>query len=107
MFISFQVKVKPVDGFDPIWQSEGTGSRAEVSIWSMQISNRILYKRNKQRVVLGQYAAPVVGKKGLAFLKAPPSLKGFTIELTDLRVTFNICSTQYNFRLVQYQRVGI
>jgi len=112
--MKIQVKIKPVTSWDPIWTTEGIGSRTEISIWAQQSVSRILYKRNKLRLSLGHYAVPNTGKKGFASfhtLRPPSNLKGFTIELTDLRVSTisrsgNLDETHVNYLLpypIQYK----
>ncbi len=80
-----QVKIKDVNSWKMIWMSEGTGARKEVSIWGMKPVTRTLIKRNKHRVMLGQYAAIGFGSRSSA--KPPKSLKGYTMELTDLHIS--------------------
>ncbi len=80
-----KVKVKNVTSWKLVWTSEGTGATTELSIWSMVAPKAHFIKRNKYTVDLGHYAAIGFGKKRSN--QPPSSLKGFTIELTDMGIS--------------------
>lgn len=91
-----KVKVKDVSSWRQVWSSEGTGARSQVAVWAPNISQHTVFRRNKYRVSLGHYAVVMdkghhISLRGALHLnksaKAPSSLKGLTIELTDMDVS--------------------
>lgn len=90
-----KVKVKDISSWKQVWSSEGTGARTQVTMWTPQISEHVVFKRNKYRVCLGHYAV-IMGQghkisirgalKGKS-AKIPSGLKGLTVELTDMDVS--------------------
>ena len=92
-----KVKLKDISSWKQIWSSEGTGARQQVTVWAPHISQHMVFGRNKYRVCLGHFAA--VNDKGhhisirgalklnKSSAKTPASLRGVTVELTDLHVS--------------------
>ena len=83
-----KVKIKKVPQFDKIWTSEGTNSRAKVSVWSVASQLTFLDRKNKIRACLGHYAVagwqdPIGDKK----------VERMTIEFTDT-ATFSLSQSR-------------
>jgi hypothetical protein len=77
---SIKVKAKPILAFTEIWNSKGTQSESQVSIWSPSLQISMLSSSSKARVCLGYYAI-----KGFnSPLKSKTSGQGYqTLEVTD------------------------
>jgi len=79
---TFKVKVKPVSGFTKVWDSQGTRSERQASLWSPDAKGSRL-RKNKERITLGHYA-----QQGLL---SPTDEKGsnprMTLEVTDTRAS--------------------
>jgi hypothetical protein len=79
-----KVKCQPIDQWQCMWTSKGTGSRQEVSIWSPLAEGKLL-KRNKYRLTLGFYCVKGHGKPHKN--KPPKELKVQAVELTDMQTS--------------------
>ena len=83
-----KVKIKKVPAFDKVWTSEGTNSRAKVSVWSVASQLTFLDRKNKIRACLGHYAVagwqdPIGDKK----------VERMTVEFTDT-ATFSLSQSR-------------
>jgi Ca2+-binding EF-hand superfamily protein len=75
---TFQVKVKKLTSLTSVWNSEGTLSHVQMSIWAPTTIRQLLTK-SKARICLGHYVTP--GFKDP--LRSGDAMKIVTIEVTD------------------------
>jgi hypothetical protein len=69
---NFKVKVKQVEKLSLVWDSQGTQSQEQVSIWAPSLSKSILYN-NRTKICLGHYGSkgfsnPIKGRNAKRFL---------------------------------------
>jgi hypothetical protein len=78
---AFKVKVKTVNGFNPVWNSQNTSSRSQVSIWNPTLDTG-WSGASKTRICLGHYASQ--GFNSPSRLPKKEKAAYQTIELTDV-----------------------
>ena len=79
------VAVEKVATHSFVWNSRGTLTRKDLSIWAGINPTAILRGRNKARINLGHYAASGYGKPEKNI--APGSISSLTLEITDTEVS--------------------
>jgi len=76
-FADYKVKMKPILGFNQVWNSQDTQSQAQVSLWAPAPQSSIM-TNNKLRLNLGMYAS-----KGFSNPLKKNSGRYQLIEITD------------------------
>ena len=79
------VAIEKVPAHSFVWNSRGTLTRKDLSIWAAVNPTAILRGRNKVRVNLGHYAAQGYGNPYKN--NAPSSIGSLTLEITDVEVS--------------------
>ena len=79
------VSIEKVATHSFVWNSRGTLTRKDLSIWAGVNPTAILRGRNKARINLGHYAASGYGKPEKNI--APGSIGSLTLEITDTEVS--------------------
>lgn len=76
---NFKVKAKPILAFTEVWNSQGTQSESQVSIWCPSLQTAMLTTASKTRICLGYFA--IQGFQSPS--KSKNAARYMTIEITD------------------------